>query len=42
MSSSIPPPTPEGPEVILRRPLRSGVELEVTLTPIPQVLTRAH
>jgi hypothetical protein len=41
-SSSVPPPTPEGPEVILRRPLWSGVEPEVTLTPLPQVLTRAH
>jgi hypothetical protein len=41
-SSSVPPPTPEGPEVILRRPLRLGVEPEVTLTPLPQVLTRAH
>jgi hypothetical protein len=41
-SSSVLPPTLEGPEVILRLPLRSGVEPEVTLTPLPQVLTRAH
>jgi predicted RNase H-like nuclease (RuvC/YqgF family) len=42
VSGSIPPPTPEGPEVFLGRPLRSGVEPGVTLTPLPQVLTRAH
>jgi chromosome segregation ATPase len=41
-SSSIPPPTPEGPEVILGRPLRSGIEPEATLTPFPQVMSRAH
>jgi chromosome segregation ATPase len=41
-SGSFPPPTPEGPEVILGRPLRSGVEPGATLTPLPQVLTRAH
>jgi hypothetical protein len=41
-SGSVPPPTPEGPEVILGRPLRSGVEPGATLTPLPQVLTRAH
>jgi hypothetical protein len=41
-SSSIPPPTPEDPEVILGRPLRSGIEPEATLTPLPQVLSRAH
>ena len=28
--------------VILGRPLRSGVDPGVTLTPLPQVLTRAH
>jgi hypothetical protein len=27
-SSSVPPPTPEGPEIILGRRLRSGVKLE--------------
>jgi hypothetical protein len=42
VSSSVPPPTLKGPEVILRRPLRSGVELGATLTPLLQVLTRAH
>ena len=42
MSSSILPPTPEGPEVILGRPLRSGIEPEATLTPLPQVLSHAH
>jgi hypothetical protein len=41
-SSSVPPPSPEAPEVILRRPLRSGVDPEATLTPLPQVLSRAH
>jgi DNA repair exonuclease SbcCD ATPase subunit len=41
-SSSIPPPSPEDPEVILRRPLRSGVGPKATLTPLPQVLSRAH
>jgi hypothetical protein len=41
-SSSIPPPTPEDPEVILSRPLRSGIEPEATLTPLPQVLYCAH
>jgi DNA repair exonuclease SbcCD ATPase subunit len=41
-TSSIPPPTPEDPEVILGRPLRSGIEPEATLTPLPQVLSRAH
>jgi hypothetical protein len=34
-SSSVPPPTPEAPEVILRRPLRSGIKPEATLTPLP-------
>jgi hypothetical protein len=34
-SSSVPPPTSEDPEVILGRPLWSGVELEATLTPLP-------
>jgi hypothetical protein len=41
-SDSVPPPTPEGPEVILGHPLRSGVEPGATLTPLPQVPTRAH
>jgi hypothetical protein len=41
-SSSVPPPTPEDPEVILGPPLRSGIEPEATLTPLPQVLSRAH
>jgi hypothetical protein len=41
-SSSVPQPTPEGPEVILGRPLRSGAEPGATLTPLPQVLIRAH
>jgi hypothetical protein len=41
-SGSIPPPTPEGLEVILGRPLWSGVEPGATLTPLPPVLTRAH
>jgi hypothetical protein len=41
-SSSIPPPTPEEPEVILGRRLRSGAEPEAALTPLPRVLSRAH
>jgi chromosome segregation ATPase len=41
-SSSIPPPTPEEPEVILGRRLRSGVEPEAAPTPLPRVLSRAH
>jgi hypothetical protein len=41
-SSSVPPPTPGSPEVILRRPLRSGIKSEATLTHLPQVLSRAH
>jgi DNA repair exonuclease SbcCD ATPase subunit len=41
-SSSVPSPTPEAPEAILRRPLRSGIEPEATLTPLPQVRSRAH
>jgi hypothetical protein len=41
-SSSVPQPTPEGLEVILGRPLRSGVEPGATLTPLPQVLIHAH
>jgi hypothetical protein len=41
-SSSIPPPTPEEPEVILGRRLRSSVEPEVAPTPLPRVLSRAH
>jgi hypothetical protein len=41
-SSSVPPLTPGSPEVILRRPLRSGIEPEAMLTPLPQVLSRAH
>jgi hypothetical protein len=40
--SSIPPPTPGSPEVILGRPLRSGTESEATLTPLPRVLSHAH
>jgi hypothetical protein len=41
-SSSIPPPTPEEPEVILGRRLQSGDEPEATPTPLPRVLSRAH
>jgi hypothetical protein len=41
-SSSVPLPTSKGPEVILRRPLRSGIEPGATLTPLRHVLTRAH
>jgi hypothetical protein len=41
-SSSVPQPTPEGPEVILGRPLRSSADPGATLTPLPQVLIRAH
>jgi hypothetical protein len=40
--SSVPPPTPGSPEVILGRPLRSGTESEATLTPLPRVLSRSH
>ena len=40
--SSVPPPTPGSPEVILGRSLRSGTESEATLTPLPRVLSRAH
>jgi hypothetical protein len=40
--SSVPPPTPGSPEVILGRPLRSGTESEATLTPLPRVMSRAH
>jgi hypothetical protein len=42
VSISVPQPTPEGPEVILGRPLQSGAEPGATLTPLPQVLIRAH
>jgi hypothetical protein len=42
VSSSIPPPTPEEPEVILGRPLRFGIEPEAMPTPLPQVLSRSH
>jgi hypothetical protein len=42
VSGSVPSPTPEGSEVILGRPLRSGVEPGATLTPLPQVLTHTH
>jgi chromosome segregation ATPase len=42
VSSSVPQPTPEGPEVILGRPLWSGAEPGATLTPLPQVLIHAH
>jgi peptidoglycan DL-endopeptidase RipA len=38
--SSIPPPTPEEPEVILGR--RLGAEPEVAPTPLPRVLSHAH
>ena len=41
-SSSISPPTPEEPEVILGRRLRSGAEPEAALTPLPRVLSHAH
>jgi hypothetical protein len=39
-SSSIPPPTPEEPEVILGR--RLGTKPEAAPTPLPRVLSRAH
>jgi hypothetical protein len=38
--SSISPPTPEEPEVILER--RLGTEPEAVPTPLPRVLSRAH
>jgi hypothetical protein len=41
-SSSVPLPTLEEPEVILRQPLWSGIEPEPTPTPLPQVLSRTH
>jgi hypothetical protein len=41
-SNSIPSPTPEEPEVILGRPLQSGIEPEATPTPLPQVLSHAY
>jgi chromosome segregation ATPase len=41
-SSSIPPPTSEGLEVILGRPLWSNIEPEAAPTPLPRVLSRAH
>jgi hypothetical protein len=41
-TNSISPPTPEEPEVILGRPLWSGIEPEATPTPLPQVLSRTH
>eukprot|EP00267_Zea_mays_P032511 XP_008665819.1 MAP7 domain-containing protein 1-like [Zea mays] len=41
-SSSIPPPTPEEPEVILRWQLWSGAEPEAAPTLLPRVLSRAH
>jgi chromosome segregation ATPase len=41
-SSSIPPPTPEGLEVILGRPLWFSTEPEAASTPLPRVLSRAH
>jgi hypothetical protein len=41
-SSSVPPQTLEDSKVILGRPLWFGIEPEATLTPIPQVLSRAH
>jgi chromosome segregation ATPase len=40
--SSVPLPTPGSLEVILGRPLRSSIESEATLTPLPRVLSRAH
>jgi hypothetical protein len=40
--SSVPPPSPGSPKVILGRPLRSGTESEATLTPLPRVLSCAH
>jgi chromosome segregation ATPase len=41
-SSSIPPPTPEEPEVILGRRLQTGAGPETALPPLPRVLSRAH
>jgi hypothetical protein len=38
----IPPPTPEEPEVILGRRLRSDAEPKAAPTPLPRVLSRAH
>jgi hypothetical protein len=40
--SSIPPPIPEEPEVILRRRLQTGAGPEAAPTPLPRVLSRAH
>jgi hypothetical protein len=40
--SSIPPPIPEEPEVILGRRLQTGARPETTLPPLPRVLSRAH
>jgi chromosome segregation ATPase len=41
-SSSIPPPTPKEPEVILGRQLWSSAEPEAASTPLPRVLSHAH
>jgi DNA repair exonuclease SbcCD ATPase subunit len=40
--SSIPPPIPEEPEVILGRRLQTGAGPEAAPTPLPRVLSRAH
>jgi hypothetical protein len=40
--SSIPPPIPEEPEVILGRWLQTGAGSEAAPTPLPRVLSRAH
>jgi chromosome segregation ATPase len=40
--SSIPPPIPEEPEVILGRRLQTGAGLEAAPTPLPRVLSHAH
>jgi hypothetical protein len=40
--SSIPPPIPEEPEVILGRRLQTSVGSEATPTPLPQVLSHAQ
>jgi hypothetical protein len=41
-SNSVPPPTPEEPEVVLGRWLRSSAESEAVPVPLPRVLSRAH
>jgi chromosome segregation ATPase len=40
--SSIPPPIPEEPKVILRRRLQTSVGSEAAPTPLPRVLSRTH